>query len=450
MRRGHCPSAGSPLASGDGLLSRVQLVGGRLSSQQLRLIADLAERYCSPQLELTQRGNLQLRGFNAAAEAAFSQHLIAEGLAAAPAAAEAARKLLCSAAADLDSCALSDPWPIAQALDMTLRNTPTLWSLPSKFRIVLNGGGLTSLSQHYGDIRADAVAAAEGTCYRLSIGGNAEQALPLGLSTAQQLPANLLALMQGVIALSKPNGPSAQEIAKHPDSRALAALRRELQLSELTPPPAACDTSPSHRALLGAQHNWYGCAPALGVMNTSTANALADLADRFSDGQLRLCPGKQILLPGAAAAVAPAVKQLGLINCADDPRLSITSCPGAPACRSGSSDTRGDALRWAAALPELFNGDLQVHVSGCAKGCAYPRASPLTLRANAGRYDVIVNDRADSDDASALFTGQISPHQMSDTLRQLNERLHRLRRGDESLSTTLAHVNGKLLRADEP
>lgn len=450
MRRGHCPSAGSPLVSGDGLLSRVQLVGGRLSSQQLRLIAGLAERYCSPQLELTQRGNLQLRGFTAAAEAAFTQYLTAEGLAAAPAAAEAARKLLCSAAADLDSSAVSDPWPLAQQVDMTLRNTPALWALPSKFRIVLNGGGFTSLSQHYGDIRADAVATTAGVGYRLSIGGSAERALPLGLSTARQLPANLLALMQGFIALSKPNGLSAQQIAKHPGSHALAALRRDLQLSELAPPPAACDTNPPHRALLGAQRNWYGCAPALGVLDCSTANALADLADRFSDGQLRLCPGKQILLPGASAAVAPAVEQLGLINRADDPRLSITSCPGAPACRSGSSDTRGDAQRWAAALPKLFNGDLQVHVSGCAKGCAYPRASPLTLRANAGRYDVIVNDRADSDDASALFAGQISPHRVSDTLRQLSERLHSLQRGDESLNTTLARVNGKLLRADEP
>ena len=42
-RRGACPSAGKPMASGDGLLSRIRLVDGRLTPMNLRQVADLAD-----------------------------------------------------------------------------------------------------------------------------------------------------------------------------------------------------------------------------------------------------------------------------------------------------------------------------------------------------------------------------------------------------------------------
>jgi len=59
-----CPSAGLPMASGDGLISRLRLPTGCITNRQLESLADRAEQFGHGVLELTNRGNLQVRGLN--------------------------------------------------------------------------------------------------------------------------------------------------------------------------------------------------------------------------------------------------------------------------------------------------------------------------------------------------------------------------------------------------
>src|SRR6478735_1103259 len=61
-RTGACPTFDRPVLQRDGHLVRVPLVGGAISSSQARTIARLAEAYGSGIVELTNRGNLQVRG----------------------------------------------------------------------------------------------------------------------------------------------------------------------------------------------------------------------------------------------------------------------------------------------------------------------------------------------------------------------------------------------------
>jgi precorrin-3B synthase len=77
-------------------------------------------------------------------------------------------------------------------------------------------------------------------------------------------------------------------------------------------------------------------------------------------------------------------RDIGFIVEAADPILRIDACPGAPACRSSSVDTRRDARRIAA---RPFTGS--VHVSGCAKGCARSAPADLVLVGEQGRYGIV-------------------------------------------------------------
>src|SRR6202044_1035587 len=62
--------------------------------------------------------------------------------------------------------------------------------------------------------------------------------------------------------------------------------------------------------------------------------------------------------------------------------------PGAPACRSTSLDTRGDARRIAEMLAQFrFTGT--IHVSGCAKGCAKSGIADLVLVGSEGDYGIV-------------------------------------------------------------
>ena len=83
-------------------------------------------------------------------------------------------------------------------------------------------------------------------------------------------------------------------------------------------------------------------------------------------------------LRGAAPEDAP-----GFVTRPGDPVMDAHACPGAPFCPQASVETRALAAR----LAGRAAGTL--HVSGCAKGCAYPRAAALTLVGRDGRFDLV-------------------------------------------------------------
>jgi precorrin-3B synthase len=81
MIRGWCPGVHEPMPSGDGLLVRVKPPGGRLPARALRAIADAASDHGNGVIELTSRGNLQIRGLSPASAPRFAAAMMAAGLA---------------------------------------------------------------------------------------------------------------------------------------------------------------------------------------------------------------------------------------------------------------------------------------------------------------------------------------------------------------------------------
>ena len=59
--RDACPGALQLHQAADGALARVRLPGGVISPAQLEALAHAATRFGSPAMELTSRGNIQLR-----------------------------------------------------------------------------------------------------------------------------------------------------------------------------------------------------------------------------------------------------------------------------------------------------------------------------------------------------------------------------------------------------
>ena len=122
---------------------------------------------------------------------------------------------------------------------------------------------------------------------------------------------------------------------------------------------------------------------------------IAGWAERFADGEVRLSPWRGIVLLGVRSEDIPNLIALatdaGLIAEPGDPRLAVFACPGCPDCANASVMTRRDALRLAVAARTLLqSGGAQIHVSGCAKGCAHPGPAALTLVGDSGVYRVII------------------------------------------------------------
>lgn len=352
--QGWCPGALRPMLSGDGLVVRLRPPLGRLDRAQAEGVAAAAARHGNGLLDLSARGNLQLRGVSEADHAALIDELRKLDLVDADAASEARRNLLITPFADAATEAL------AEALARALADGP---DLPGKFGFIVDTGPAPVLTRTAGDIRLE----------RGETGGLILRADGAALGapvTAEDAPGAALALARWFVAaggVSAGRGRMASLIAR--------GLRPDGALTgQVAPAPAAIPSGPglSERGALVALE--------FGQMRAETLAALAAL------GPLRLTPWRMLLIEG----LTQLPNLPGLIRAADDPRLRVVACTGAPGCLQAHRPVRDLARALAADVPQ---GRL-LHVSGCAKGCAHPGPADVTLVATPGGFDLVRNGGA--------------------------------------------------------
>jgi precorrin-3B synthase len=402
LRRGWCPGALRPMETGDGLLVRLRLTGGAISAAPARAVAEGARRFGSGLLDLSARGNLQLRGVTDATLPALTERLAELGLLDADPAGEAVRNVVASPLAGLDPTALLDVRPLLRALETRLVRDTALHALPGKFGFVLDDGGVLPLGSIEADIRFAAMPGPQGPLFCVRVGGDGAGLL-LGAVQPERLVETAAALARMFLAWRG-------EGADAP--RRMAGLVQRLGGSVMQAAANLPGLPARSRAPAGAHApavaGWWS-AGALGVLGVGAPfgrwsaddiDLLAGLAEDFGTGDLRLTPWRTILLPGVAGSAAgPLEERLGgrFILAADDPRAAVAACPGRPACGNATTPVPQDALRWASLARRLAPEGIGLHVSGCPKGCAHPGPLPVTLVAREGRYDIVLSGTARSE-----------------------------------------------------
>ncbi|MBV9591781.1 MAG: precorrin-3B synthase, partial [Hyphomicrobiales bacterium] len=133
MRRGWCPSVARPMPTGDGLLVRLSLPADSLPPALLHAIASCARRFGNGLVDLTRRGNLQLRGLSEATMPGLIEALSSLEGVASPHEAESLRDVMMSPLSGLDPKAICDVRPIVRALREKLAGEASLRALPAKF-----------------------------------------------------------------------------------------------------------------------------------------------------------------------------------------------------------------------------------------------------------------------------------------------------------------------------
>lgn len=403
--KGWCPTLLSPMESGDGWLARVKPNAGKVSADAARRIADAARRHGNGHIDLTSRGNLQVRGLNLRSAEGFAGTIIGAGLASANPLAEAVRNVMASPLGPDDPTSAFDSHAVARDIDAMLAGEPTLWALPSKFGILVDGGGVLSLH----DITADIMVRAGEGGLTIHLDGGTR----VTTSAPSLLAETVKALALAFLHLSAERNEEPRRM------RALAMAAGEEAIfaaAGLTAAHASARLTPEAKSpiglisLEGQARSAFGVGLPFGRIEADALHALADLSDRYGDGTLRTTPWRALLLTGVAAAdaerLADDVEALGLIADATDLRLNIFACVGAPSCMSATVDARGDAARLATTLGATR--DVTLHVSGCSKSCAHRGSASLTLVGRDGRYDLVRNgSAADRPSLTGLSIDQI-------------------------------------------
>ena len=155
--KGWCPGALRPMLTGDGLLARVRVSGGRLSLDQAEAIADAARVCGNGVIEISSRGNLQLRGIAEAALPELQARLAALGWLDADPEVERLRNIVASPLSDIDPDAAFDVAPVVAALEARLASDAALRGLPTKFSWVVDAGGRLPLGDVGADVRFELV-----------------------------------------------------------------------------------------------------------------------------------------------------------------------------------------------------------------------------------------------------------------------------------------------------
>jgi precorrin-3B synthase len=350
--KGWCPSALRPMVSGDGLVVRLRPRGGRLSFAQAAGIAELSARHGNGLIDFTSRANVQIRGVREESHEPLIEGLDRLGLVDAELYAETQRNVLVSpfwnAGDDVPS--------LAAELEQALARRPL--GLPEKFGFAVDCGERRVLARSPADIRIERgsggslIVRADGAPRGRTV--SRDEAIETALSLAKWFVASGGAKGR--------RGRMATHLATTGLPHELAG-QTEPALTTASPEPGIHLTG----ALVGL---------AFGQLQSATLKYLASLA-----AALRMTPWRMILLEG----LCEMPMQEGLVTRADDPMLRVIACTGAPGCPEAHAETR-----WLAAslAPHISEG-ATLHVSGCAKGCAHPGPSEVTLVGAADGFEFV-------------------------------------------------------------
>ncbi|MEV7525314.1 precorrin-3B synthase [Streptomyces sp. NPDC091371] len=382
-----CPGALRLHAADDGYLARVRIPGGLLDVRQASVLGLAAERFGDGHLELTSRGNVQLRGLGEECGSGLAQLLDAAGLLPAPSH-ERVRNIVATPMAGILSAGRPDVTPWVGELDRLLCASARATALSGRFLFALDDGR--------GDVAAlepdvTVLGRAHGRALvRLGAGAGAVEVAQADAPRAALLAAEYFldaADAAGTRAwriaeLPPENALDEREFVRRLGAAGVDASRVPAVVWPYAEPPRPWGPGLGNTAPL--------CVlPPLGRLTVAQWRLLVQVADRGGGGGLRVTPWRTVILPRASTRRPingyARIRDAGLVVAPDDPWQSVTACTGKPGCAKSLADVRADAR----ALVGESAGGLPVHWSGCARRCGHPRgAAWVDLVATVDGYEL--------------------------------------------------------------
>jgi ferredoxin-nitrite reductase len=393
-----CPGLFAPSIAQDGMLARVRVPGGVVSSQQALVLAEFAAKLGAVDLQVTNRSNIQLL-LKSLDQADFAA-LQAVGLAAPIASVDRFRNVMASPTAGIDTQMLVNTRPLVKSIDSYISNSPHLIGLSAKFSVGIDGGEALSIGQRPNDLLLLARHSGLRLMLRMSDGQMLDTRLVWGLEQSVEVFATLSDLyLQHSGSISpvpsdhrRSSKPRFRHVVEH---WGLDWLRANCPGAELTKetvemPQVGYQYLGAH-SQLQSEYCYLGVVLPLGRLTLEQLKGLAEIAAVHGNSEIRLTPWQNIILPNLSAIqpVVLALERLGLSVNSRHSAGSIAACRGTRGCAAAVIDSQNHAL---AAIRQLtLNSPVQIHISGCDKGCAQPVPSDIALKGTSQGYEIYLH-----------------------------------------------------------
>ena len=382
----------------DSFMSRLRFAGGIITSHQMRGVAELSDQFAGGFADVTTRANLQLREIKPANTVHLVEGLHDLGIINRGSGADNIRNVTGSPTAGIDPQELIDTRPLTRQLHHYILNHREMYGLPRKFNIAYDGGGAISALEDTNDIGFTAVRVGEGKTipcgvyFRLTLGGitgHKDFARDTGILLT---PDECLPVAVAILRVFIDNGDRTDRkkarmkylLDKWGFEKFLAETQKHLAFPLRQHPLEECEPRPQvskhgHIGVFPQKQpglNYMGIQLPVGRMRTAQMRGLADIADRFGSGTLRLTVWQNLIISDIPDEKLNAAKQaitdLGLHYSASHVSGGLVACTGAAGCKYAAAHTKTHALQIAQYLEAQLELDqpVNIHLTGCPHSCA--------------------------------------------------------------------------------
>jgi sulfite reductase (ferredoxin) len=371
---------------------RVRIDSGRLSSEQLRVVAGIATEFGRDVADITDRQNVQLHWIRIEDVPEIWRRLEGVGLSTTEACGDTPRVILgCPLAGELETEILDATEALRAVADRYIGD-PAFSNLPRKFKSSISGCAEQCTNHEINDVAfAGVVGPAGEPGFDLWVGG--------GLSTNPMLgqrlgvfvrPDQVAEVWSGVCSVFRDYGYRRSRnharlkflLADWGVARFREVLEKEYlggALPDGPPPPAPIQDERDHIGVTPMRDGRValGFAPRAGRLSGTILTAVAELADRYGDGRVATTAQQKLVVLGVEPADVDALTgELATHDLQARPsvfRRGTMACTGLEFCKLAIVETKARAQDLYAELERRlpdFDEPLTINVNGCPNSCA--------------------------------------------------------------------------------
>lgn len=375
------------------MMMRLRATCGRMDSRQWRLVADLSDEFGKGFCDLTTRQQIQMRWFTIGDVPDIWRRLLDVGLTTLQTGMDNVRGVCGCPASGISPQEIFDGYPAADSFTDLLLGNKDFTNLPRKFNVTITGCRENCChpeTQDIGLVPAQADVDGRPTAgFNVLVGGKQGSggmrlATPLEVFALPEEAAEICGHITRIFRdFGRREARNRARLAFLIEERGAPWFREEIaRRHRQSLRPAGVDQRlPGHTDHLGIHPqqqpglNYIGLLVPVGRITTSQMRGVADLADRYGNGEIRLTTGQNVLLPGIPDAKLDALEQEPLL--AELPHnpspvmRGLVSCTGIDYCHLALIETKGWAIEVAKRIEAELGDDahrvkpLSIRWSGC-------------------------------------------------------------------------------------
>ncbi len=373
-------------------MMRVRTPNGALTSEMVRTIADLSDRYARGTIDVTNRQNFQLHWLRIEDVPAIWDELARVGWTSMGSCGDNTRTVTGCPLAGVDGHEIVDASPIAVAVDRYMNGNAEFANLPRKFKITITGCAGWCTYPEINDIGVTAVRRGGEVGFHVRVGG--------GLSTRPHLAVRLNAFVKPGQVLDVVKALAG--IFRDSDELRLNRTKARMKFLFLTHgwtaesllaeverrvgysfAPAADEPLPSgHRDHVGVHPqrqpglSYAGFSVPSGRISPDQLRRIASLAEQHGDGTIRTTAMQNVVVLNIPHTrldefVADAA-DVGIPLVGSRFQRGTVSCTGTEFCKLALTETKQFSIRLAQELDDRLPGfgeAVKLHVTGCPNSC---------------------------------------------------------------------------------